>query len=116
MLKRNGVPIVAVWMQDWVGTKEFPEGVRLMWNWKLNKQFYPNWNDMVQKWALDGVKPMVYINPYFANLTDPSITENLFLEGDQKGYFVKNKWNLTYLIKSVSIEFAMVDFTNPEAF
>jgi len=32
------VPIVAVWMQDWVGTKEFYEGVRLMWNWKLNRK------------------------------------------------------------------------------
>ena len=38
ILKENGVPISAVWMQDWVGTKEFPEGVRLMWNWVLNKE------------------------------------------------------------------------------
>ena len=82
ILKENGVPISAVWMQDWVGTKEFPEGVRLMWNWVLNKEFYPFWGSMIDTWNADGVKAMIYINPYFANLTDASITRNLFLEGD----------------------------------
>lgn len=62
-----------------------------MWNWKLNREFYPNWDTMVNNWKKDGVKPMIYINPYFANLTDASITRNLFLEGDANGYFVKNK-------------------------
>jgi alpha-glucosidase (family GH31 glycosyl hydrolase) len=68
-------------MQDWVGTKEFPEGVRLMWNWVLNKDFYPFWGSMIDTWKTDEVKAMIYINPYFANLTDASITRNLFLEG-----------------------------------
>jgi sulfoquinovosidase len=115
ILKENQVPIAAVWMQDWVGTKEFPEGVRLMWNWKLNREFYPNWDEMIANWTQDGTKAMIYINPYFANLTDASITRNLFLEGDALGYFIKNKQNTTYLIKSVSIEFAMIDLTNPNA-
>lgn len=90
ILKEHDVPIAAVWMQDWVGTKEFPEGVRLLWNWKLNRVFYPQWDEMIANWTKDGVKAMVYINPYFANLTDPSITRNLFLEGDSMGYFIKN--------------------------
>ena len=34
---------------------------------------------------------MIYINPYFANLTDDNLTRNLFQEGDQNGYFVKNQ-------------------------
>ncbi len=67
------MPIAAVWVQDWVGTKEFPEGTRLMWNWKLNRAFYPLWDVMVAEWYRDGVKPMIYINPYFANLNDTSI-------------------------------------------
>ena len=46
---------------------------------------------MVEGWKNDGVRTMIYINPYFANLTDASIERNLFLEGDSKGYFVKNK-------------------------
>ncbi len=31
----------AIWMQDWVGTYEFDEGVRLLWNWQLNRHNYP---------------------------------------------------------------------------
>jgi len=89
-LKENGVPMAAVWLQDWVGTLEFPEGVRLEWNWKLNRFFYPGWELMTGGWKADGVKPMVYINPYFANLSDPLISRNLFKEGQQLGYFIKN--------------------------
>ena len=29
--------MAGIWMQDWVGTKEYQEGVRLQWNWKLNR-------------------------------------------------------------------------------
>ena len=90
ILKENGVPISSVWLQDWVGTKEYPEGVRLEWNWKLNRFQYPTWEAMTSAWMNDGVKPMVYINPYIANLTDPLIQRNLFKEGQQLGYFVKN--------------------------
>jgi alpha-glucosidase (family GH31 glycosyl hydrolase) len=45
---------------------------------------------MISNWTQDGVKAMIYINPYFANLTDPSIKRNLFVEGDSQGFFVKN--------------------------
>lgn len=32
LIKAN-VPIVAFWMQDWVGLSNYSEGQRLMWNW-----------------------------------------------------------------------------------
>lgn len=78
ILKKNGVPLVGIWMQDWVGTKKFVEGTRLLWNWKLNRNQYPNWDQMIDDWKQDGVKPLIYINPYFANLSDVNLTRNLF--------------------------------------
>ncbi len=39
----------------------------------------------------------------------------MFKEGQTFGYFIKNSTGQTYLIKSVSIDFAMVDLTNPKA-
>jgi len=70
-------------MQDWVGTSRYQEGVRLNWNWQLNKEYYPQWDSMVAKWREDGVRPMVYMNPYFANLTgNHDIRRNLFKEAD----------------------------------
>ena len=41
-----------------------------MWNWKLNRDWYDDWDRMVDNWAKDGVHPLVYFNPYIANLTD----------------------------------------------
>jgi alpha-glucosidase len=59
---------------------------------------------------------MIYMNPYFANLTgNPSIRDNYFKDLDDAGWMVKNGQNESYLIKSVSIEFGMLDFSNPEA-
>lgn len=33
LLIKANVPIVAFWMQDWVGLESFSEGERLKWNW-----------------------------------------------------------------------------------
>ena len=63
-----------LWMQDWVGLKTFTEGDRLIWNWELSEEYYPHWSDLVQQWSDDGVKPLIYINPYIANLTNSSGT------------------------------------------
>lgn len=69
-MKSLGLPMVGIWMQDWVGQHDFPEGTRLLWNWQLNYDQYPNWNEMVDEWAVDGVKPFIYINPYISDLSD----------------------------------------------
>lgn len=91
-LKDQGVPMVGIWMQDWVGEYKFPEATRLLWNWQLNREWYDEWDRMVDGWAEDGVRPMVYMNPYFADLSDFDVTlrRDLFKEGVEGGYFVKN--------------------------
>lgn len=83
--------MVGIWMQDWVGSYAFDEGTRLLWDWKLNTTAYDDWNGMVDGWAADGVKPFIYINPYFAKI-NPITTEpfDQWAEGDANGYFVKN--------------------------
>ena len=112
-----GVPLAGVWIQDWSGLIDVTEGERCIWNWQLSYKHYPDWKDMVSKWELDNVKSLVYINPYFANLTDTSgLRENYFKFQDEKGYFVKNSKNETYLIPSISINFGIVDLTNPDAY
>lgn len=68
-MKSLGLPIAGMWMQDWVGEYEFPEGTRLLWNWQLNESWYYDWNGLCDEWAQDGVKPLVYINPYIADLS-----------------------------------------------
>jgi alpha-glucosidase (family GH31 glycosyl hydrolase) len=43
------------------------------------------------------------------------LRENQYQIGIDNDYFVKNANGEVYLIKSISIQFAMVDFTNPNA-
>ena len=76
-MKDAGLKMSALWMQDWVGTHSYPEGDRLQWNWQLNLDQYPDWPQLVKGWSDDGVKPMIYLNPYFTNLTgSPNLREN----------------------------------------
>ena len=72
---------------------------------------------MVDSWALDGVKPIIYLNPYIGDLSgfEVDLRQNLFKIGDENGYFVKNKEGKTYLINSLSIKFGTIDLTNPAA-
>jgi alpha-glucosidase len=118
MLRDIGVPMVGVWMQDWVGLYNFTEGQRLMWNWQLNREWYPQWDRMVADWAADGVRPIIYLNPYIANLSgfNISLRENQFQIAYERGYFVKNREGGVYLVNSISIKLGIIDFTNPEAY
>jgi len=76
-MKSLGLKMAGIWMQDWVGQHQFPEGKRLLWNWQLNLDQYPDWDTMVAGWAEDGCRPLIYINPYIANLTGtPGIRQN----------------------------------------
>lgn len=91
-MKELNLPMVGIWMQDWVGEHQFTEGVRLLWNWQLNRDWYSDWDNMCDQWQTDGVKPFIYINPYVADLSsfDVNLRQNQFQIGDQNGYFVKN--------------------------
>ncbi len=83
--------MVGIWMQDWVGEHTYPEGTRLLWNWQLKTDWYPDWDRMVSDWAVDGVKPFIYINPYIQDTSEvEGIRQDQFSEGCEKGYFVKN--------------------------
>merc|ERR1711988_1876630 len=90
-LKERQIPMVGIWMQDWSGSSVTQLGTRVHWNWQLNTSHYSNWSSMVQAWSKDGVRPLVYINPFVANLTGmPGLRQNQFKEGIDKGYFLKN--------------------------
>ena len=112
-----GVPIPAVWLQDWVGQRTGRTGAkRLLWSWSLNHQRYPGWKEMVADFADDGIRVMTYINPHVADLSSIAPQQRpIFAEGVRKGFFVKNQDGEPYLKGSPEYRFALVDFTNPDA-
>jgi alpha-glucosidase (family GH31 glycosyl hydrolase) len=116
-LQDGGVPIAGVWLQDWVGLRHSWDGDRLIWNWEVNYDWYPGWQDMVTGWKTDDIRVLTYVNPFFSDPTNftTQSRHNFYQEGIEKGYFVKHADGSPYSMFSLSIEFCMVDLTNPDA-
>ncbi len=72
---------------------------------------------MVEGWAQSGTRTLTYISPFFSNPANFSanVRHNFYLEGLAGGYFVHRADGSVYTLYSLSIEFAMLDLTNPAA-
>jgi alpha-glucosidase len=119
-LKGNGVELGGVWLQDWVGMRHSWDGDRLIWNWELNRDYYPDWRNMTNSWDEDGTKVLTYISPFFSDPTGFADAKNNYYQEGLIGdgnvtYFVRNADGTPYKMKSLSIEFCMLDPTNPKA-
>lgn len=115
-LKARGTPIAAFWLQDWVGQRKTTFGSQLWWNWEVDEDRYPGWNDLVADLKADGVRVMVYVNPNLVDVSEkPNARRNLFQEALEKGYLVRRPDGSPYLLLNTSFYYGMVDLTNPEA-
>lgn len=111
------IPLAGIWLQDWVGLRHSWDGDRLIWNWEVNPEWYPNWQGMVNSWKQRGTRVLTYLNPFFSDPSNftSSYRHNFFQEGLQNNYFIMNSTEDPYRMYSLSIEFCMVDLTNPAA-
>ncbi len=116
-LLEAGVPLVGVWLQDWVGTRHDWDGTRLIWNWEVNEGYYPRWDSYRESLAGAGVRVLTYINPYLVDVAAEHKPfphqRNLFAEAVANGYLIKNASGDPLLAMSGSIQFGTVDATNP---
>ncbi len=117
MLKQLNTPISAFWLQDWVGQRITSFGKQLWWNWELDEDRYPRWNQLIQDLKKENINVMIYINPFLADIQDlkPNLKQNLFLEAKNKNYFIKNQKGDPYLIRNTDFYAGLIDLTNPEA-
>ena len=103
-----GMNVSAVWIQDWEGKRITSFGKRLQWDWRWNREMYPELDriiaeDKSSRW-------MGYINPYLVQGGE------LFKEAQKAGYFVKNSAGDDYLFDFGEFNCGVVDLTLPEAF
>lgn len=70
-LDTNDVPVAGVWLQDWVGLRNAYDGDRLLWNWHLDRNYYPQWDATVAKWAQKDIRVLTYVNPFFSEVDTP---------------------------------------------
>ena len=116
-LEARDVPVSAYWLQDWVGQRTTSFGKQLWWNWEVDYDRYPGWDEMVSSFNENDVQVMVYASPYLADIADlkPNMRRNLFQEASKNGYLIKDQSGEPYLILNTDFYFGMVDLTNPKA-
>lgn len=105
-----GMPVTAIWCQDWQGIRITPYGRQLFWNWQYDQQLYPDLPRFIEELHERGVKFLGYNNPFLC--TDAP----LYAEGERKGYFIRQKHSsLPYITSTTTFPVALVDLCNPAA-
>lgn len=106
---QKGVPVAAVWSEDWVGLRVTSFGKRLFWDWKWSKKRYPHLDKKIQELKDRNIRFMSYLNPYLCN------DGSLFPIAKEKGYFALDDKGDVALVDFGEFYCGVVDFTNPEA-
>ncbi len=111
------VPVVAVWLQDWVGQRTTTFGKQLWWNWELDRDRYPDWEGLVARLKAKNIRVLTYVNPFLVDVdgVKPNARRNLFQEAKGRGLLVKQQNQEPYLIPNTSFSAGLVDLTNPRA-
>ncbi len=99
LLREEGIPTTAIWSESWWWRTE----------WEVNREMYPNYEDMIDKLHKDGFRHLGYYQPYISPGT------SAYVEGDSKGYFMKNEEGETYDFYLGLTKKAQLDLTNPAA-
>jgi alpha-glucosidase len=108
--ERAGAAISGLWCEDWVGIRVTAFGRRLFWDWRWDKQRYPDLDLRIAELAGRGVRFLGYVNPYLA------VNGSLYPEAREAGYLaLRPDADDPYLIDFGGFDCAVVDFTNPAA-
>lgn len=111
-----GVPLAAVWVEDWCGLRDTVLGSRMWWNWDVDRDRYPDWEALVAELDADGVAVLAYINPYLADASEkPGLDRHLFAEARDAGFLVRDDTGEIFWMDQGGFEAALVDLTNPDA-
>jgi alpha-glucosidase len=105
-----GVPVSAVWSQDWVGRRHFGAGnYGVNYRWFHDEEHYPGLKEKIADFNSKGVRFLAYFNPFV-------IEENKhFQEMADKGYLVKNAAGEPYVFQIITFKGGLIDVTNPGA-
>ena len=103
-----GLDLSAVWIQDWEGKRITSFGSRLQWDWRWNRELYPELDQIIVRDSETAW--MGYINPYLVE------GGTLFQEAKEKRFFVRREDGSDYLFDFGEYDCGVVDLTDPAAF
>jgi alpha-glucosidase len=108
-------PIAAFWLQDWCGQRITSFGKQLWWNWELDTDRYPGWEAMSDDLAAEGIRTMIYVNPFLADVSEKeNARRNLFEEAREQGFLVTEDGE-PYLLLNTDFSAGLLDLSNPDA-
>ena len=117
ILREAGTPVAAVWLQDWVGQRTTSFGKQLWWNWQLDRDHYPGWDELVAELDADGIRVLTYVNPFLVDVDerDGWAGRNLFREAAGEGFLVRRADGTPYLVMNTDFDAGLLDLTHPRA-
>jgi alpha-glucosidase len=105
-----GVPVTAVWVQDWLGEREFGLGnFGVKYRWTADETLYPGLADTIADLRGRGVRFLGYFNPFVV----PDYEQ--FAPGAEAGYLVTDAGGDPYTFPISTFQGGLVDLTNPDA-
>jgi alpha-glucosidase len=116
-LRARDTPLAGFWLQDWVGARETSFGSQLWWNWELDRERYPWWDDLVSELHNSGVAVLGYVNPYLSDVAaKPNVDRNLFREARAAGHLVTEAGSdEPSLLTVTDFDAGIVDLSSDEA-
>ncbi len=116
ILRAAGVPVAAFWLQDWVGRRQTSFGSQLWWNWELDRDHYPGWEELVADLRRDGVRVLTYVNVFLVDAIEkPNARRNLFAEARDAGLLVRAPDGAPARVRNSDFDAALLDLTHPAA-
>jgi sulfoquinovosidase len=119
LLREADVPLAGVWLQDWSGQRTTDFGQRLQWNWTLDDERYPGWDELVAELAVDGIRVLTYANAFLSAdsgaVAAAAGQRDLHAEAEANGYLVKDADGDVLQEDQRGFDAALADLSDPAA-
>ena len=101
-----GASVSGIWCEDWAGIRETSFGRRLFWDWRRDRQRYPDLTERIASLKKSGIRFLAYANPYLA------VDGILFDEARLEGHFCRRQdSDEPYLVDFGEFDCGVLDFT-----
>jgi len=105
-----GIPMTAVWVQDWLGQRDFGlSNFGVKYHWTHDEEFYPGLSNLIADLRAEGVRFLGYFNPFVAPAYDQ------YADGAENGYLIRRPDGDPYLFLISTFVGTVVDVSNPSA-
>lgn len=105
-----GIPVAAVWVQDWIGRLDLGGGLwDLQYHWTADTTLYPDLPGLIRGLHGEGVRFLGYFNPFVLP------TKNQWADAVAKGYIIHQPDGTPYTTLVSVFSASMIDLTNPDA-